>query len=114
MNTLEDQPGPVVVTLMVADSETYRILLTHEDDIAIARSLLAGEPAPGIPNGLVVRDGPGGVNTGYSWHIDPDDIEWADGAIELCDGLPSAVEEGMITDDRYCPWLAKVTGVDPV
>ncbi len=103
--------GPVVVTFEVAGDERYRILLTHPDDIAIARQLLAGEDAPGIPNGLVVRTT--GVNTGYTWSIDPDDIEFADTTIEVCDGIPSDVEAGVVTSDRYCPWSALVVAIDP-
>ena len=105
--------GPVVVTLLVADSETYRIKLTQPDDIANAYALLAGEPAPGIPNGRIDYGGDGGVNKGFAWHIDPEDVEWADGAIELCDGLPSAVGTATFTSGRYCPWLAKVIAVEP-
>jgi hypothetical protein len=104
----------VVVTLEVAGSEMYRIRMTDPSDIAIARDLLAGNPAPAIPNGLVVRDGDGGVNTGYGWHIDPADIEWADITTEVCDGLPSDVEQGTITSDRFCPWSAVVVAVDPI
>jgi hypothetical protein len=48
-------PGGIVVTVRVADAEEYRIRLTDPDDIAIAQKLLAGEAAPGIPNGRVVR-----------------------------------------------------------
>jgi predicted small secreted protein len=47
--------GDVVVTLRVADAEEYRIRLTDPDDIGIAQKLLAGQSAPRIPNGRVVR-----------------------------------------------------------
>lgn len=103
--------GGVVVTFRVADSEEYRIRLTEQDDIDIARKLLAGEEAPSIPNGKVVR-GSADVNTGYTWHIDPDDIEFAEVTMEVCDGLPSYVEDGTITSDRFCPWMAKVIAID--
>ena len=102
---------PVIVTFEVAGTERFRALLTHADDISIARRLLAGEDAPGIPNGLVIRQA--GVNTGWSWSLDPDDIEFADLTIEVCDGLPSDVEDGLVTSDRYCPWAALVVAVDP-
>ena len=105
--------GPAVVTFQVGDEETYQVLLTEPDDIDTARRLLAGEDAPSIPNGLVVRDGEPTVNTGYSWEIDPADFEWADVTTEVCDGLPSDVEAGVITSDRYCPWSAVVTAVEP-
>lgn len=102
--------GSVVVTLDVV-GETYRIELTDPADIEIARKLLAGEPAPAIPSGVVVRGDPG-VNTGYSWHIDPATVEFADMAIEVCDGRPSDVEANEITSDRFCPWSAKVVAID--
>jgi len=104
-------PG-VVVTVRVADAEEYRIRLTDPVDIAVARKLVAGEAAPGIPDGRVVRGEPD-VNVGYSWHIDPDSLEFADTAIEVCDGRPSDVEKGVITSDRYCPWSAKVVAITP-
>lgn len=108
-----DASGSVIATIRVADTETYRILLTEPEDVTVARDLLAGAPAPPIPNGRVIRAGDGGVNTGYSWYIDPTDIEWADSTIEVCDGLPSDVESSTITSDRFCPWTARVIAVDP-
>jgi len=97
------QPAPtptgVVITLRVADAEEYRIRLTDADDIATARKLLQGEAAPGIPNGRVVR-GDADVNVGYSWHIDPASVEFADTATEVCDGRPSDVEKRAISSER--------------
>src|SRR5215212_1889763 len=106
-------PATVMVTLRVADAEEYRIRLIDPYDIAIARKLLAGEEAPRIPNGRVVR-GDSDVNVGYTWHIDPASIEFADVATEVCDGRPSDVEKGVITSDRYCPWSATVVAIAPV
>ncbi|HEX6140017.1 MAG TPA: hypothetical protein VF013_06070 [Candidatus Limnocylindria bacterium] len=105
--------GPVIATFRVGETEQYRILLTDPADIAIAEALLAGQEAPRIPNGLVVRDGDGGVNTGWSWHIDPADIDFADGTTEVCDGLPSDVERAMISGDRFCPWSAEIVAIEP-
>jgi hypothetical protein len=99
-----------VVTFQVGD-EQYRIELTDPADIAIARQLLAGEEGPRIPNGLIVRGGDGGVNTGYSWYIDPDSLEFAEVTTEVCDGLPSYVEDGSLTGDRFCPWSAEVIAI---
>ena len=108
-----DTPNDVVVTIRVADTEEYRIRLTDPDDIATARKLLAGEVAPGIPNGQVIR-GDADVNVGYSWHIDSASVEFADTTTEVCDGRPSDVERGAISSDRYCPWSAKVVAIAPV
>ena len=101
----------VIVTFRVADSEQYKIRLTDPIDIEIARKLLDGNEAPGIPNGVVIR-GSSDVNVGYSWHIDPETVEFASVTTEVCDGLPSDVETGLITSDRYCPWSAKVVAID--
>src|SRR5688500_18555467 len=101
----------VVVTFRVADVEEYKIRLTDPADMEIARKLLAGEEAPNIPNGVVVRGDPD-VNVGYTWHIDPESLEFADFTVEVCDGLPSDVEKGIITSDRYCPWSAEVIAID--
>jgi hypothetical protein len=111
---IQPTPAPmgVVVTLRVADTEEYRIRLVDPDDIAIAQKLLAGEAAPSIPNGRVVR-GNSDVNVGYSWHIDPASAEFADMATEVCDGRPSDVENSVITSDRYCPWSATVVAIAP-
>jgi hypothetical protein len=110
------QPTPtlngVVVTLRVADAEEYRIRLTNLDDIAIAQKLLAGAVAPRIPNGRVVRGDPD-VNAGYSWHIDPASVEFADTTTEVCDGRPSDVEKTTITSEWYCPWSAQVVAIAP-
>ncbi|HWH23891.1 MAG TPA: hypothetical protein VNW68_03240 [Candidatus Limnocylindria bacterium] len=103
--------GAVIVTFRVADEE-YRILLRDAEQIDIAQRLLAGEEAPSIPNGVVVR-GDAGVNAPWSWHIDPDSVEFADMTIEVCDGRPSDVEQQIITSDRYCPWGAEVIDVAP-
>ena len=102
--------GPVVVTFEVVD-ERFKVLLTEPADIDIARRLLAGEDVASIPNGRVLRET--GVNEGYSWSIDPNDVEFADVTVEVCDGLPSDVEAGVVTSDRYCPWSAVVLAVDP-
>lgn len=99
-----------VVTFQVGD-EQYRIQLTDAADIAIARRLLAGEEAPRIPNGLIVRGDDGGVNAGYSWHIDPSSLEFADLTTEVCDGLPSYVEDGTLTGDYFCPWSAELIAI---
>lgn len=107
----EDKAEGAIVTFLVAGQQQYKIQITNPDDIAMAKRLLAGEEAPKIPNGLVVRGNPG-VNEGYSWHIDPANFQFADVTTEVCDGLPSDVEQEIITSDYYCPWSAEVIAVD--
>ena len=98
------------MTFKVVD-EQYRVLVVDPNNVAIVEDLLAGRDAPHIPNGVVVRGDPS-VNTGWSWHIDPATLEFADATAEVCDGKPSYVEAGTITGNRFCPWSAKVIAVD--
>jgi len=103
--------GPVIVTFEVNEGERFRVLLTDPDDQAAASRLLAGEEGPDIPNGRIVRRT--GVNEGWSWSLDPADFEFADVTMEVCDGNPSDVESGELTSERYCPWSARVVGLEP-
>jgi len=103
--------GSVIVTFKVGP-EQYRVLVIDPANVAIAQKLLAGDEAPRIPNGLVVRGDPS-VNIGWSWHIDPASLEFADMTTEVCDGRPSYVEDGTLTGDYFCPWNAKVIAVEP-
>lgn len=102
--------GNPVATFQVVD-EQYKIELATPDLVEHAQALLAGESVASIPNGIVVRDDPG-PNAPWSWHIDPATLEFADMTIEVCDGLPSHVEDGVVTSDRYCPWSAEIISID--
>ena len=114
----EASPSPsaasaVIVTFEVAGGERFRVLLTDPADIEVANRLAAEDPdAPSIPNGRVMR-GETGVNTGFTWSLDPNDFEFADVTIEVCDGVPSDVEQGLVTSDRYCPWSAILADIQP-
>jgi len=52
----------------------------------------------------------------WTWHVDPQNVSFADAAIELCDGLPSHIEANKAywlgTVKSYCPWSAVVTAID--
>jgi hypothetical protein len=99
-----------VATFQVID-ETYKIELATPELVEHVKQLMAGDEVAGIPNGIVVRDD-AGPNKPWSWHIDPASLEFADFTTEVCDGLPSDVEDDLITSDRYCPWQATVTDLE--
>jgi hypothetical protein len=107
-----DIPAGAIVTIRVGDEE-YRVLLTDPNAIATAEDVAAGRHDPLIPVGTVIRTDDGGVNSGYSWHIDPASFEWAEMTTELCDGRPSYVEDGTLGGDIFCPWSAEVVSVEP-
>ena len=100
-----------VATFEVAGEETYKIALATPELVEHARQLLEGEEVAAIPVGRIVRDDPS-VNAPWSWHIDPATLEFAEVTIEVCDGLPSFVEDGSLTSDTYCPWSAEVIAID--
>src|SRR5690349_12736437 len=103
---------PVVVTFEVDGDERFRALIIDPATIDIARRLLAGQDAPGIPTSRIVHST--GVNTGYTWSLDPADLSFIDETDESCDGSPSDVEDGSLTGDRYCPSSAVVVAIDPL
>jgi hypothetical protein len=107
--------GEYVAKLRVGgtgNAEYFRIHLVEAADIAAAFASLNNRSNQ-FPNGLIVRTGPE-FNVGYSWHLDPDDVEFVDFTVEVCDGLPSDVESGALTSDRYCPWSARVVQMIPL
>jgi len=100
--------APAVVTFDVADQGTYSIELLTDELIAHTAELRDGGEDGRIPSGRIVRDGDGGVNAPWSWHIDPETLEFVDMTTEVCDGLPEYVEDLTLTSDVYCPWSATV------
>ena len=111
LTVLASLPRPVVATFEVAGGETYKIELATPELIGHAEALLAGEDVAAIPLGTVVRDDPG-PNGPWSWHIDPETLEFADQTIEVCDGLPSYVEDRTVTSEQFCPWSAEIVAID--
>ena len=105
--------APAVVTFDVAGQGEYSIELVTDELIGHVAELQAGGEDGRIPVGRIVRDGDGGVNAPWSWHIDPESLEFADATIEVCDGLPEYVEDDTLTSDTYCPWNATVVDLRP-
>lgn len=106
--------APAVVTFEVAGTQSYKIRLDAQAQVDHVVELMNGGEDGRIPNGKIVRDGDGGVNAPWSWHIDPATLEFADATIEVCDGLPEYVEDLTLTSDWYCPWIAVPTELVPL
>ncbi|MFO7866044.1 MAG: hypothetical protein R6V02_04435 [Candidatus Aminicenantes bacterium] len=108
-----DLEGGILVTFNVL-GEQYRIFITNEQTIDQVFALRAGESSAGIPSGKLLR-GQVSYNKPWSWHIDSDDIVMAEATIELCDGLPSHVENNLDywveTVGRFCPWHAELVSI---
>jgi hypothetical protein len=106
--TPTDPSRSAVVTFQVA-GETFKVRLTTDAAIDAAMRAQAGGTAR-IPNGRVVAGTE--VNAGWSWHLV--EVEFAEAAIELCDGRPSDVERAGtgFGGGRYCPWSARIAAID--
>ncbi len=74
------------------------------DDLNGARTL--------IVSGTVTA-GNGGFNNLWSWHLDPLSIVLGNSFIEVCDGMPSWVENNLAQwlGKTYCPWSSRVVSV---
>lgn len=92
----------------VGDEDLYA-WVTNPQTIQQLYDLSNGTSQASIPNGKLKR-GPGQDqhNSPWSWHFDPNDIEMAEVTIEVCDGLPSYVEDHLGDFGRYCPWSAEL------
>jgi len=103
----------ILVTFDVV-GEKYSIFITNPETIEQVLALQTGGSRATIPSGKLVR---GGVpyNQPWSWHIDSEDIHMAEMTIELCDGIPSHVEENLDywieTVQRFCPWSAVIVDI---
>lgn len=104
-------PVTSVVTFQVADGSQFKVLVTDPDDLRIVTRLADGKDVPSIPNGRIV--GETGVNTGWSWSIDPTDFDFVDVTDGSCDGTPQEIEDGTFEGDRFCPWSAIVVAMVP-
>jgi hypothetical protein len=104
-------PAAKVVTFEVTGGSRYKVLVTDAKTLDVVTRLSKGEDAPSIPNGKIVHET--GVNTGWSWSIDPADFRFDDITDSTCQGTPEEIEAGTFTGDRFCPWSAIVVALDP-
>jgi hypothetical protein len=105
--------GGILVTFDVG-AESYSVFVTNEETIEDVFAVRRGESEATIPSGRLVR-GLVDYNEPWTWHIDSEDIVMAELTIELCDGLPSHVEDDVDywvnTVERFCPWSAKIAEI---
>jgi glucose/arabinose dehydrogenase len=105
--------GGAMISFRIA-GESLAVWVTNDAFIDRAAELLAsgGRRIPVFGTLLDGRD----CDARWTWHVDPDDVSFADAAIELCDGLPSHIESNktywLKTVGSFCPWSAEVAAVD--
>jgi hypothetical protein len=111
-----DLAGGVVATFE-STGERFKVFVKNAAAIERLIAIRNGAPLGQIPNARILRGaGAGAHNAPRAWHLDPDDIQIVDAAIELCDGRPSYVD-AHVADyvdviGRYCPWGARLVKLD--
>jgi hypothetical protein len=106
-----DAPGTDFV--VAVEDETFVLRVEDPESVALGFAALRGE-ASVFPIGPL-REGDGGFNSPWSWHVEPAGARFTEVAIEVCDGRPSYVEEHVaeFVPIGYCPWSGRVVGVRP-
>ena len=110
-------PAPPALAVYEAEVDTddgperFRFGVATDAQVVEAEAALAAGRV-GVVHGTVAR-GDGGVNDGYSWHLDPASVTFPDVAIEVCDGRPRSDVEADLdywteTVGIYCPWGAQI------
>jgi hypothetical protein len=107
-------PDAAYTEFVVAVGEEIFVVRTTRAEVAArARDSLAGRSRL-FPAGPL-EQGDGGFNRPWSWHHDPERVDFVEAAIEVCDGRPSYVETHL--EDflalGYCPWDGRVVSVRP-
>jgi hypothetical protein len=85
--------------------EIIRIQISNASGLAEANQLLLSGEARWVLG--TPRRGDGGFNTGYSWHLDPASISFAEVTIEACQSAANAVADDLdywIGFGRVCIW----------
>lgn len=95
------------------NKETLKVWSESASFITEAERQLSGAPRM-TPMFERLIDGPG-EDPQWTWHPDPARMHFAEKTIELCDGLPSHVENdkaNWLTSVKcFCPWAAHVVAV---
>ena len=101
------EPDPPYADFVVqVETETFIARIADPAGSARFREAMTGSRS-GFPAGPL-RSGDGGFNSPWSWHLDPDETQLVEVAIEVCDGLPSYVETHQSDFPTYCPWGARI------
>jgi serralysin len=95
--------------------DTFVSLIEDPDDVAHARGLIAGTETDRPLIGGLVTMAPADYNIGWSFHIAPADLGFADGFTEIGDNDIRGVEagvsffgDGFLPGNRWTPWTVYI------
>jgi hypothetical protein len=84
------------------DGERFRVRIL--DPIVIEQAAARVGKGQGLIVTGYTRDGDGGFNQPWTWHLDPGSVRFAEVTMELCDGCPT----GLVAGVQFCPWSTEV------
>jgi hypothetical protein len=96
--------------------DTMRIAISDTAAIRLAREFVNTGQGPKLPIGRIVRGA--GLDPRYPFHFEPASVQFADFAIEVCDGAPMRTDSAVVefmkgatglanpTSATWCPWGA--------
>ena len=96
--------------------DTMRIAISDTAAIRLAREFVNTGQGPKLPIGRIVRGA--GLDPRYPFHFEPSSVQFADFAIEVCDGAPMRTDSAVVefmkgatgeanpSSATWCPWGA--------
>jgi hypothetical protein len=89
-------------------NEQFVMFVTDPQTIQLAMGNLAGKNQM-HPTGNILS-GNGGFNGNWGWHYASETVRMTEFSIEVCDGLPSYVNDHVsdFIGVGYCPWSGKI------
>ncbi len=95
--------------------DLFVVKLTDPVKIQKARDLLSGRDQSGRHIGGVIVKEPACYNSPWSYHLDPQSIEFFDNAMEVCDGAMGYIEShldevggALLPGNRWCSWGSRL------
>ena len=113
---VRQKPAYFYVTTL-ADGATFMMRLEDPKLIREAREILSGKQTRDVHvSGMVVK-APAGYNGVWSFHLDPDSVDFFSLAAEVCDAATVMVEKDLekvggsfLPGARWCPWSSRIVG----
>lgn len=118
-DTVVGLPGGAVEVMLAFDGfpqDTLRIAITDTAAIRMAREYVTTKQGPRLPIGRILRGA--GIDPRYPFHFEPASVQFADVAMEVCDGAPMRTDSAVVefmrgatglanpTSATWCPWAA--------
>ena len=109
-------PGAAYFEFSDVDPEKrFVIKLVDPKKIDHARRILKGEEKSRVHiSGIIVKE-KAQYNSRWSYHLDPNSIDFFEVAVEVCDSSMQYVEDHLsevggsfLPENRWCPWSSKV------